>query len=134
MLTISYTVIGADAVIRDLRQLLNMQALKPTIGGILADIAADAAVYPPERPNQTYIRTNTLRDGWLDSQPIFSGGGESLLAVLTNGTPYGPLVMDVEDQAAVHQGRWRTTDAIMEAWEDRTATRIEDALGVLIGA
>ena len=47
---------------------------------------------------------------------------------------YGGQNQGAEDQASVHQGRWRTTDAIMAAWEDRVAAAVEEALGRLVGA
>lgn len=133
MIAISYTTTGAVEVQRDLAR-FRLDAIRGDIAGVLDDIAADAARYPQELPNQRYRRTYTLRDGWLDSQPAFDADQDSLLAVLTNPTSYGPEVMGAEDQRAVFAGRWRTTDAIMDAWEDRVAERVEDALGRLIGA
>ena len=133
MLTVSYTITGAVEVQRDLAR-LRLDALKGDIADILDDIAADAAQYPAQPSDSRYQRTNNLRDGWLDSQPVFDTDQDSLLAVLANHVGYGPFVQGIEDQATIHAGRWRTTDAIMDAWEGRVAERVEDALGRLIGA
>lgn len=133
MLTYSYKVTGVDAVVQSLRQ-LTIPALEPTVAALLDEIGRDAADYPPPPPDSEYVRTNALRDGWLDSEPSVTISGSTLLGVLTNSVPYGPFVMGAEDQASVHAGRWRTTDSIMDAWEQRAAERIEDALGRLVGA
>jgi hypothetical protein len=133
MLSVSYNVTGADGVVRDLRR-LNVQALEPTIDAILEEIGQDAAEYPPPPAGSTYERTEALKRGWLDSEPTFTESGQTLIGVLTNSVSYGPFVQGIEDQAAVHDGRWRTTGAIMDAWEERAAQRIEDALGRLVSA
>lgn len=132
MLDITYVVTGAAEIARDLAK-LRLDSLRADVGDILDDMAKDAATYPPERPGQRYRRTNKLHDGWLDAEPQFSLQGETLLATLINPTAYGPFVMGADDQAAAFTDRWRTTDAIMAAWEDRAAARIEDRLGVLVG-
>jgi hypothetical protein len=133
MLTVSYKVTGVDGVIRDLQK-LNVQALEPTVGDILEEIGQDAADYPPPPAGSTYERTEALKRGWLDSEPTFTETGQTLIGILTNSTPYGPFVQGIEDQAAIHADRWRTTGAIMDAWETRAAQRIEDALGRLVSA
>lgn len=131
MINVSYSVTGAAEVQRDLQK-IRLDALRSDIEAILNDIAADAATYPPELPGQRYRRTNALHDEWLDADPVMDLQGDTLAGALTNATSYGPYVQG-EDQAAIHAGRWRTTDAIMAAWEDRVATRVEDAIGRLVG-
>lgn len=106
---------------------LDRAALRPVVADILADIAHDAAVYPPELPNQRYVRTYRLRDGWLDRAPDVRLAGDTLLGILTNPTPYGPDVMG-DTQEPIFQRRWRTVDTISAAWEDRVAARIAAAL------
>ncbi len=131
MIAISYNVKGADAIVRQLDG-IRLDAIKGDVATLMDDIASDAAHYPP--PVGTYVRSGDLGRGWTDSEPLFSGDATSLMAVLTNSVPYGPFVQGAEDQANVHAGRWKTTDAIMDAWEERAAQRIEAALGRLIGA
>jgi len=124
---------GADEVLRDFQR-IRLDALQGEIADILEDMGKDAAVYPPELPNQRYQRTYRLQDGWLDSIPTLALQVMTLTGVLENSVPYGPDVMSIEDQATIHVGRWRVTDQIMAAWEERAALRVEDALGRLIGA
>ena len=132
MISISYTVKGAEDIIRQLDG-IRLDAIKGDVSDLLDDIAADAANYPPELPSQRYVRTGDLGRGWTDSVPMLSGDATSLLAVLTNSVPYGPEVQGTEDQKSIFAGRWRTTDQIVSAWEERAAQRIEAALGRLIG-
>lgn len=131
MINLSYKVTGTEAILRQLES-IRLDALKGDVSSLLDDIAADAAHYPPELPNQRYVRTGDLGRGWTDSTPLFQGDATSLLAVLTNSVSYGPEVMGVEDQRAIFAGRWRNTDQIVTAWEDRAAAQIEAALGRLL--
>jgi hypothetical protein len=131
MIDVSYTITGAAEVQRDLQKIA-LDTLRSDIAAILSDMGDDAATYPPELPNQRYRRTNALHDEWISADPVMDLQGEALTATLTNATPHGPWVQG-EDQAAVHAGRWRTTEQIMAAWEDRVAARVEDTVGRLIG-
>ena len=133
MIDLTYHIKGVDLVLRELAG-IRLDAISGDVGDILDDIAQDAANYPPERPNQRYVRSGDLGRGWTESEPLMSGSVTSLLAVLTNSVSYGPVVQGAEDQAAVHAKRWRTTDQITAAWEDRAAQRIEQALGKLISS
>lgn len=132
MIGVTYTTTGAEAVRRDLAK-LRLEALQAEIAAVLDDIAADTAAYPPPPAGTRYHRTNKLHDAWLDADPTFNLSGATLLAVLTNPISYGPYVQGAGDQASVHAGRWRTTEAIMDAWESRVAARVEDAIGRVIG-
>jgi hypothetical protein len=129
MITITYRVTGADVIQHQLDG-IRLDAIKGDVSSLLDDIAADAAHYPP--PVGSYTRTGDLGRGWTDGEPLFQGDATSLLAVLTNSVSYGPFVQGTEDQTKVHAGRWRNTDQIADAWEDRAAARIEDALERLI--
>lgn len=133
MIDISYHITGADQTIAELQR-IRVDALRPTIADTMDAIAADAANYPPERAGQRYRRSNRLHDEWIDGQTTFPQSDPTLLEALReNSTPHGPYVQGAEDQAKVHQGRWKTTDSIMEAWGARVAQAVEDALGNMIG-
>lgn len=123
---------GLDAALRQLRE-LRLDALRQTVADVLDEIAKDAAVYPPELPNQRYVRTFKLRDGWLEGDRDVRLSGDTLTAALTNGVGYADEVMG-DDQKAVFQDRWRTVDDLVDAWEDRVADRIDDALDQLVDA
>lgn len=84
-----------------------------------------AQVYPPPPANSKYVRQNTLKDNWSPIPASRTGGGWS--AGAENPTEYGDYVMG-EDQAPVHQGRWKTTDQIAEAEETRIAAAVEQAM------
>src|SRR5688572_6370219 len=111
---------GIDEAIASLQQ-LSLEGLRPTLTDLLADIASDAATYPPERSGQRYQRTYTLRDGWLDAEPVFSGGGAELSATLTNSVPYAADVMGDGVQGVFFADRWRTDQQIADSWEARIA-------------
>lgn len=127
MLSVTYTVTGIDLVRRDIGK-IQLANLQNTVADILDDMKKEAAQYPPELPNQRYRRTEELKFGWLDSEPLFDFQGDSFSGVIENPRSYGPFVQGQEEQALIHQGRWRTVEALMEVWEDRAAQRIEEAM------
>ncbi len=95
-------------------------------------MADEAAVYPPPTGGG-YQRTGNLGRGWTDGETVFPQSSPTMLeAVRENSVPYGPNVQGAADQAEVHQGRWKTTEALMSAWEDRVAGAIEEALERLL--
>lgn len=63
------------------------------------------AKYPPEIPGSTYVRRTRLGGDWSVNINHFSQG---VRGFLVNTMPYSPYVQDLEKQAEVHQGRWRT--------------------------
>lgn len=123
---------GADEALRLLQQ-VRLSAFQSTLADILEDMAKDAATYPPELPNQRYQRTGNLGRGWTDSIPTMALQGNTLMAILENSVSYGPDVMSIDAQRPIFQGRWRVTDQIMAAWEERAAARVESRLGEIIG-
>lgn len=128
MINLSYSITGANEVIQDLAR-FRLDAIQAEVGAILDDMAKEAADYPPELPGQRYVRTGDLGRGWTDGQNMFPQSGPTMLeAVRENSVSYGPEVQGVDDQAKIHQGRWKTTDALMADWEARVAARVEDAL------
>jgi hypothetical protein len=129
MINLTYKVTGTDAILRQLDG-IRLDALKGDVSSLLDEIAADAAKYPP--PVGAYVRTGDLGRGWTEGEPLLNIDSTSLLAVLTNPIPYGPFVQGPEDQTKVHADRWKTTDQIVDAWEDKVAARIEQALGRLL--
>ena len=127
VISIAYTVSGVEAVLADLARIKPENAGAIVVDYLRDTLAPDAATYPPELPNQRYVRTGTLRRGWLEAEPTVSASGTDLLAVLENSTTYGDYVMG-DAQAAVHQGRWRTVDMLMDAHEAGVAQAIEQGL------
>jgi hypothetical protein len=124
--TISIKTTGISEWIRLLSQ-IRLEPVKDAIKDILTDgIIPDAQIYPPEPPGSTYNRSYNLRDSWEPQEP--SGGATSFVAAATNGVSYAAYVMGPGEQAAVHAGRWRSTDDLVDAWEDRVAAAVEEAM------
>jgi hypothetical protein len=90
----------------------------------MADTLAD---YPPELPNQRYVRTNDLHDGWANADVVFAPMPGGISGTMTNPIAYGP---DVEGatQAPIHQGRWPTTEGVQQAQEGAARETIEAAV------
>jgi hypothetical protein len=130
-MTVQITEHGIDAAAASLMR-IKLDTLRATVIDLLRQMASDAAVYPPELPGQRYVRTNALHDGWTDGVPVVDSTGQSLVGVITNSVPYGPDVQSADDQARIHQGRWRTVEQIMDAWEDRVAAALADDLDRVI--
>jgi hypothetical protein len=131
MVTISYNVKGADQIIRELNN-FRLDALEGAIDKVMDEMANDAAVYPPPTGGK-YQRTGDLGRGWTDGETMFPRSEPTMIEALReNSVSYGPYVQGAEDQAEVHQGRWKTVDDLMSSWEDRVAGAIEDALDRLL--
>ena len=84
--------------------------------------------YPPQRRNSTYIRTNTLQKSW--SRRITVTAGDVVGTVGSNGNmaPYNRVVMDREQQAAVHRGRWPTAQGLVQYHRRDIQRMFEDRL------
>lgn len=85
------------------------------IPSLLRSFVQDAQRYPSPPAGSTYRRTYTLRDGWgvADVTQRATMFGASIV----NGVSYAPYVVGSDDQAWMHQGRWRTEDDMADAWE-----------------
>lgn len=75
--------------------------------------------YPAPPPNSKYKRTYELKNSW-QTTVILSG---ATLGKLTTNIPYAPYVVDEEDQAGIHQGRWQTIQQVAQE-EDVNITAI----------
>jgi hypothetical protein len=78
--------------------------------------------YPAPRPNQKYVRTFRLRDGWTVDYKRASGGFE---IVVGNRTPYTKFVVGslaqaraaaASFQAWMHKGRWPLAVETVNFW------------------
>ena len=117
-----------DEIIIATLDAFDLSILSDELRAVLKAIGADAGDYSkaPELPNQRYIRSGDLGQGW-ESEPQLTVSGDSLMGVLTNAVPYAGDVQG-DDQHAIFQGRWRTTEQILTEWEDEIAARAERAL------
>lgn len=122
------TITGLNDVLRMLRD-IRLDALRPAVEDLLEQMGRDAADYPPPR---NYPRSGRLGRGWTDAAPMIDISGDTLVGSLVNDTPYGAVVMGPGEQAKIHVDYWRTTDDIVDVWEDRAAQAVEDALDRLV--
>lgn len=84
--------------------------------------------YPPERPNQKYIRTKTLDRSW--SKRI-EGSGLSIRGIVGSNSamaPYNRVVQDRTRQSRIHRGRWQTIQDVAEQSESTVQRMFADRL------
>ena len=96
----------------------------------LVDHLANYTLYAPP-PVPTYRRTGDLGRSWTFQIAATTNGvtgtlGNAVRSRVT-GRAYGPYVMDPQQQAWMHQGRWPTTDDIAEQ-QTPTARRLFEAV------
>lgn len=91
----------------------------------LRAMAATLADYPPELPNQKYIRTNALHDGWTDAVPVFVVESTGITGTITNPVSYAPEVEGDGTQKDIHVGRWPTVGGVQEAQEGAARAAVE---------
>lgn len=103
---------------------------------ILPEIMEDVAsmlydrvqFYPPQLPNQRYVRTGTYRRSvYQDSMPIRNGhrAEAGSTGAIQNGRRYDAYLKDGRHQAAIHAGRWFT----MTDDAENTMPELEELLG-----
>ena len=74
----------------------------------------DMKTYPGQRPGSTYVRTGKLRDSW--SKTRITGAGIDITGGVGSDpivAPYNIRVQHPEFQAAIHVGRWQTTETVI---------------------
>src|SRR5689334_4259146 len=124
MTQLSLNITGADLVRKGLQDL---SAEIPKIGRLQIyqteqAIVRRMKVYPPERPNQTYIRTGTLGGGWSITSRIDG-------YTISNSTPYTKYVVGNAyglEQAWMHQGRWNLLRDVSDEEVGKLPAAIED--------
>ena len=83
----------------------------------------DMKTYPGKPPGSKYDRTGKLRDSW--SKTPITGAGVDITGGVGSDpivAPYNVLVQHPEFQAAVHVGRWQTTETVI----NRRLPRIQE--------
>lgn len=104
---VSADVEGEERVQQVLQAISTPGFLAGAFHEIGAQINTDLAKYPPELPEQQYIRTGELGRRWTHEEEVTLF---SVSSIIGNNTPYAPDVQDPEMQAEIHAGRWLTTD------------------------
>ena len=119
-----------DIVIRTLQRALSPETVRGALIGALQVVRENAKEYPRPLPNQQYIRTYVLKDGWQYSEPQIHG--QSISGDVYNDVPYAPDVMGAGTQEPFFAGRWRDTDMIAEEMEPIVTDIIEASLQRLV--
>lgn len=86
-----------------------------TVVDTLRDVVDIMQAYPPERPNQKYIRTYTFRDAWNVTQLPDAFEIENFAE--QNGIVYAGWVVGNARgnmQADVHAGRWKVFKEVFD--------------------
>lgn len=87
--------------------------LRRVVDSVIEEAKQHLASYPPERPNQTYIRTGDLGEAWEQANPLIRPMQGGIEARLANRMPYSGFVQHPDEQAWMHAGRWDTTDQVV---------------------
>lgn len=89
-----------------------IERLAPAVRRAVLRMQARMAVYPPQRPGSTYVRTGTLGRRWTSGQPTISTSGSAIVGRYGNNTNYAPFVQGDLTQARIHRGRWQTDEQV----------------------
>lgn len=115
---------------RDLERVGSASGWRKPMTMSLALLQDDIAEYPAPPPNSSYRRLGNLGRAWTSAQYEIHADTGGVTGVIGNavrdrrGRAYGPYVQDEDDQAWMHQDRWRTdaqvadrnTRAIVRIW------------------
>ena len=115
-----------DVVIANLQRVLSPELMRSALVGALQVVRENAQIYPSTLPNQQYIRTYVLRDGWQYSEPQVHG--QAISGDVYNDVPYAADVQGAGTQEAFFAGRWRDTDQIAADMEPIVTDIIEATL------
>lgn len=108
---LSYQLQGVEEVLGRLGKLASLSGLESELESGADTILADVRVEPPERPGQKYVRSHRLSGSWRRTDARRSGG--MVVLDVSNPTEYAPVVQG-EEQAPIHRGRWKRLKAVGE--------------------
>ena len=119
---LSYDWQGIEAAAQRIARLASLSGLESELEAEGDAVVKEAQIYPPERAGQRYRRSEKLKGGWKRSAARRSGGAVEV--DVFNPTEYGPFVQG-EDQAPVHQGRWKKLKTIGEERRGELRTKVQ---------
>ena len=111
-ITVSVDVSAVRALLNSQSRRINL-AMRGGINDATALLLRDMRTYPAQRPGSSYQRTGTLRNSWSRRPP--QGQGLDMYGVVGSDpqiAPYNAQVQHPELQAAMHVGRWQTTETV----------------------
>lgn len=108
---LSYHWQGIEEAIGRVQRLAALEGLESELEAEGDEVVKEAQEYPPERPAQRYARQYILKNSWRRGDALQSG--RTVRVDITNVAAHGPYVMG-DEQADVHQGRWKKLRTIGE--------------------
>ena len=116
------------------QRLLDVLQSAGFLKGVMQDVGrlaeAHIKVYPTQRPNTDYRRTNTLNRRWTYEVRSTLYGAT---AVIGNNTSYAPFVQSAERQSWVHEGwGWVTDEEEIARAETYVPPMVYDAIEVVV--
>ena len=99
-------------------------ALEQGIADVAGTLQSDMQQYPPPPPASTYMRTGKLGRSW--TRKITKNPTGAIIG--SQGVGYARYVQDHDYQAAIHRGRWQTTEMIARKRLHDIKASIERAL------
>ena len=120
---------GLDALIRRIdkapvRKFAN-DALTDSTKAVHERLSEYTQSRPPRRPQQTYIRTFTLKDSIQFTIKPFGTSGEGKVHTALD---YAPYVMGHDSQTHIFAGRWWTEKSVAEEMRPIVINFFSDAL------
>ncbi len=122
---------GIDALMHKLARVMAGDTRAAPMGRLVQRLIGRLQTYPPPTGG-SYERTGDLGRGWAESGAVQADASgtnqfaDRVSVTLRNSVEYAGWVQGPDTQAAVHQGRWETTQQALDAetspfMEDLTA-------------
>ena len=129
-MTATISIRGIPELERKLGRLAAVKTLRPPMEKAVRIVHAEAMIYPPNFPGNTYTRQDILKGGWTSR---VKARPKSLLGIVGNLVKYGPWVQSPTKQTAVHKGHgWPTTVDIVNETKSQIVGAFEDAIRKVI--
>lgn len=114
-MTAKVEILGLEALLNRFSNSRGIVAdeMEDAIDTAFSDLIKWLTAYPAPPSNSRYQRTYKLKKGWQQTDRRFVSSGSTLRAVLRNPVSYAGLVQG-DDQAAVHRGRWKPASQIQQ--------------------
>lgn len=125
---------GMDGLLHALSRVLATETRSKPMQALRARLVKRLSTYPPPTGGD-YERTGELGRGWAREGGVqVDAGGTNQFAdrvsiTLNNRVPYVGWVQGPETQAAVHQGRWPTTQEAIDAETGPFVSEMTDSIG-----
>lgn len=125
---------GMDKLLHALSRVLATETRSGPMEALRKRLVHRLSTYPPPTGGD-YERTGELGRGWAQEGGVrVDAAGSNQFAdrvsiELDNRVPYAGWVQGPETQAAVHQGRWQTTQQAIDAETGPFVSELTDSIG-----